>query len=71
VTLVEPVHTVKVMAQHALQVIMILAGQERIQNATRVAQQTILQAAVEAGADQDAPMKLAILQNEMAQGEFC
>jgi hypothetical protein len=51
---------------------MIRAGQFNIQQA-RKSQHTILQAAVTAvtaGMDVDAPMKLAILQNEIAQFEF-
>jgi hypothetical protein len=44
---------------------MIRAGQANIQQARR-AQQTILQAAVIAPVDLDAPMKLAVLQNELA-----
>jgi hypothetical protein len=48
---------------------MIRNGQLNIQQA-RQAQETILKAAVQAGTDMDAPMKLAILQKEVAQGEF-
>jgi hypothetical protein len=48
---------------------MILNGQLNIQQALH-AQETILKAAVQAGTDTDAPMQLAILQNEIAQGEF-
>jgi hypothetical protein len=47
---------------------MIRSGQRNIQWA-RQAQEIILEAAVLAN-DPDAPMKLAILQNEIAQGEF-
>jgi hypothetical protein len=36
----------------------------------RKAQETILEAAVQGGLDMEAPMKLALLQNEIAQGEF-
>jgi hypothetical protein len=36
----------------------------------RQAKETILKASVQAGTDMEAPMKLAILQNEIAQGEF-
>jgi hypothetical protein len=48
---------------------MILNGQLNIQQA-RQAQDTILKASVQAVTDMDAPMKLAILQNEISQGEF-
>jgi hypothetical protein len=48
---------------------MIRNGQLNI-NQARQAQETILKAAVQAGTDMDAPMKLAILQNEIALGEF-
>jgi hypothetical protein len=36
----------------------------------RQAQETIIKAAVQAGTGMDAPVKLAILQNEIAQGKF-
>jgi hypothetical protein len=49
--------------------IMIRTGQLIIQR-ERKAQEKILQAAVDKGEDMDAPMKLAILQNEIAQGKF-
>jgi hypothetical protein len=48
---------------------MICNGQMNIQRA-RKAQETILYAAVLAGIDMEAPMKLALLQNEIPQGEF-
>jgi hypothetical protein len=48
---------------------MIRTGQRNIQQVRR-AQRAILQTAVDAGLDLEAPMKLAILQNEIAQGEF-
>jgi hypothetical protein len=47
---------------------MIRSGQQNIQRA-RQAQEIILEAAVVA-TDHDAPMKLAILQNDIAQGDF-
>jgi hypothetical protein len=46
---------------------MIRNGQLNIQQA-RQSQETILKAAVQAGTDMEAPMKLTILQNEIAQG---
>jgi hypothetical protein len=48
---------------------MIRNGQMNIQRA-RKAQETILEATVQAGLDMEAPMKLALLQNEISQGEF-
>jgi hypothetical protein len=48
---------------------MIHNGQMNIQRA-RKAQETIIDAAVIAGIDMEAPMKLALLQNEIAQGGF-
>jgi hypothetical protein len=69
VTLVEPVHTDKVLTRHRVREQMIRTGQRNIQQVRR-AQRAILQTAVDAGLDLEAPMKLAILQNEIAQGEF-
>jgi protein-disulfide isomerase-like protein with CxxC motif len=69
VILVEPVHTDDVLLKHSLRETMIRNGQMNIQRA-RKAQETILDAAVLAGIDMEAPMKLALLQNEIAQGEF-
>jgi hypothetical protein len=48
---------------------MIRTGQLNIQRARR-AQETILQAAVAAGLYLEAQMKLAVLQNEISQGDF-
>jgi hypothetical protein len=48
---------------------MIRNGHINIQTA-RKAQETILEAAVQAGLDMEALMKLALLQNEIAQGEL-
>ena len=69
VTLVEPVHTADVLARHGVRELMIRNGQANIQQARR-AQEAILESAVTTGNDPDAPMKLAILQNEIAQGDF-
>jgi hypothetical protein len=69
VVLTEPVYTDDVLARHSVREVMIRNGQLNIQQA-RQAQETILTAAVQAATDMDAPMKLAILQNEIAQGEF-
>jgi hypothetical protein len=69
VVLTEPVHNDDVLAIHSVREVMIIKGQLNIQQ-DRQAQETILKAAVQAGTDMDAPLKLAILQNEIAQGEF-
>jgi hypothetical protein len=68
VTLPEPTHSPAVMARHAIRERMIRVGQANLQQA-REAQREILEAAVAAN-DLDAPMKLAILNNEIAQGDF-
>jgi hypothetical protein len=69
VVLTEPVHTDDVLARHSVREVMIKNGQLNIQQA-RQTQDTILKAAVQAGMDMDAPMRLVILQNEISQGEF-
>jgi hypothetical protein len=69
VFLTEPVHTDDVLARHSVRELMIRNCQLNIQQA-RQAQETILKASVQAGTDMDAPMKIAIIQNEIAQGEF-
>jgi hypothetical protein len=69
VILVQPLHTDDVLLKHSMRETMIHNGQMNIQRA-RKAQETILEAAVQAGLDMEAPMKLALLQNEIAQGEF-
>jgi hypothetical protein len=66
------VHTNDVLARHSVREVIIRNGRLNIQQA-RQAQETILKAAVQAVqavTDMDAPMKLAILENEIAQGEF-
>jgi hypothetical protein len=69
VILVEPVHTDDVLLKHILRETMIRNSQMNIQRA-RKSQETILEEAVQGGLDMEAPMKLALLQNEIAQGEF-
>ena len=71
VTVVEPVHTHAVLTRHAARELIVRNGQLNIQNARR-AQLVVLQAAITVVplVDLDAPMKLAILENEIAQGEF-
>jgi hypothetical protein len=66
--IIELVHYAEVLRKHVLRKAMIRSGQQNIQRA-RQAQDTILKAAVVAN-DPDAPMKLEILQNEIAQGDF-
>jgi hypothetical protein len=69
VILVDPVHTDDVLMKHSLRETMIHNGQMNNQRA-RKAQETILEAAVQAGLDMEAPMKLALLQNDIVQREF-
>jgi hypothetical protein len=68
VDIIEPVHSSKVLREHGLREAMIRSVQRNIQRA-RQAREKILEAAVLAK-DPDAPMKLAILQNEIYQGDF-
>jgi Trp operon repressor len=69
VILAAPVHTPAVMARYAIREQMICTGQANLQQA-RLAQQLILEAAVTAAVDPEAPMKLAILNNAIADGDF-
>jgi hypothetical protein len=69
VVIPEPAHTAAVITRHAAREQMIRTGQANLQRA-RLARQTVLEAAVTAGTDPEAPIKLAILQNEIAEGEF-
>jgi hypothetical protein len=68
VDIIEPVHSAEVMRKHGLREVMIRSGQRNIQRA-RQAQEIILKAAAVAN-DPVAPMKLAILQNKIFQGDF-
>jgi hypothetical protein len=68
VDIIEAVHYAEVLMKHGLRKSMIRSGQRNIQWAIQ-AQCIILEAAVLAK-DPDDPMKLAILQNEIAQGYF-
>jgi hypothetical protein len=68
VDIIEPVHSVEVLRKQGLREAMIRSGQRNIQRA-RQAQEIILKVTVVAN-DPDAPMKLAILQNEISQGDF-
>jgi hypothetical protein len=67
VILIEPVHTDDVLLKHGLRETMIRKGQMNIQRA-RKAQETSLDAAVLSGIDMEAPMRLALLKNKIAQG---
>jgi hypothetical protein len=69
VVLTEPVHTNDVLSRHGVKEVMIRNCQLNIQRA-RLAQETILKATVQAGTDMEAQMRLAVLQNEIAQGKF-
>jgi hypothetical protein len=60
VILVDSVHTNDVLLKHSLRETMICNGQMNIQRSRKV----------QGGLDMEAPMKLALLQNEIAQGEF-
>jgi hypothetical protein len=68
VDIIESVHSAEVLRKHGLREAMIMSGQRNIQRA-RQAQEKIIEAALLAK-DPDAPMKLAILQNEISQGDF-
>jgi hypothetical protein len=65
----EPVHTAAVLTRHAAREQMIRKGQANLQQA-REAQRVILQAAVTQGYDPEAPLKLAILEIAIAEGDF-
>jgi hypothetical protein len=69
VVLTEPVHTVDALARHSVREDMNRNGHLYIQQA-RQAQETTLKTSLQAGTEMEAPMKLAILQNDIAQGEF-
>jgi hypothetical protein len=69
VILVEPVHTPAVMARHTIREQMIRHGQANLQQVC-LAQQFIIEIAVNAGVNPEAPMRLAILNNVIAEGDF-
>jgi hypothetical protein len=68
VDIIEPVHSAEVLRKHVLRKFIIRSGQQQNQLA-RQPQEIILEAAVLAK-DPDAPTKLEILQNDIAQGDF-
>jgi hypothetical protein len=65
----EPVYTAAVLTRHATRELMIRKGQANLQQA-RKAQKVILQAAVKQASDPEAPLKLAIPENAIAEGDF-
>ena len=69
VNLVESAHAPKVIARHAIRERMIRTGQANIQTA-RETQRIILEAGVTAGIEEATSMKLAVLENEIAQGDY-
>ena len=69
ITLAKLTHSATVLARHAAHEMMICTSQMNLQ-AARHAQLLLLEALVDSRVDPEAPMKLAVLQNEMAQVEF-
>jgi hypothetical protein len=69
VILSEPIHTLEVLARHAICEQMVRTGEENLQWA-RLSKRVILEAAAALGADPDAPMQLAILDNEIEEGNY-
>ena len=69
VAIPQPSHSQAILTRHAARVAMLATARANLQTA-REAQMVTLQAAVQAAADADAPMRLAILQNEIAEAEF-
>ena len=69
VTLAEPAHDAGVLVRHRARETVVRAGQANIQVARR-AGLAILEAAVAAGTDAEAPIRLAVLQNQIANGDL-
>ncbi len=69
VLIAEPTHSAVILQRNSAREAVLRAGQMNIQAARRVGE-TMLQAAVVAALDPRAPMELAILQNEIADGEL-
>jgi hypothetical protein len=69
VMLTKPVHTLEILVRHANQEQMVHTRQQNIQQA-RLSKGAILEAAATLGVDPDAPMQLAILDNEIAEGDY-
>jgi hypothetical protein len=64
----EPVHTTEVITRHSARELMVRAAQTNIRQA-RLAKEAIMLTAVGAG-DLDAPMRLVVLQNEIAEAVY-
>jgi hypothetical protein len=69
VIIATPVHTDTVLQRNAARETIIRNGQNNMQTARRVGE-VLLQAAVTAGTDPRAAMDLALLQNQIAQGDY-
>ena len=69
VNLVEPVHAPEVIARHSIWERIIRTGQSNI-HTDRATQRTILEASVTAVIDDAATMKLVVLDNNIAQGDY-
>jgi hypothetical protein len=69
VILSKPIHTPEVLDRHAICEQMVRTGEENLQQA-RLSKHIILEAAAALGADPDAPMQLAILDNEIAEANY-
>jgi hypothetical protein len=69
VILSEPVHTPDVLARHAICEQMVQTREEKLQRA-HLSKRIILETAAALGADPDAPMQLAILDNEIAEANY-
>jgi hypothetical protein len=65
----EPIHTLEVLARHAICEQMVRTREENLQRA-RLSKRVILEAAAALGTDPDAPMQLAILDNQIAEGSY-
>jgi hypothetical protein len=59
----------EVLARHAICEQMVQTGEENLQRA-RLSKRVILEAAATLGTDPDAPMQLAILDNQIAEGSY-
>jgi hypothetical protein len=69
VTLDQPTHSTAILQQNTARETVVRAGQLNIQATGRL-RKIILQAAVVAAADPNAPMELAVLQNEIVYGNL-
>jgi hypothetical protein len=69
VTLTKPVHTLEVLARHAIWEQMVWTREGNLQLA-HLSKWVILEAAAALGADHDAPMQLMILDNEIEERNY-